>query len=57
MLHSWQPAILRQNLINHIMKIRLKDEAYARHALHEYNMLLPWMTLNDGVREALKGEK
>jgi hypothetical protein len=57
MLHSWQPAILRQNLINHIMKIRLKDEAYARHALHEYNMLLPWMMLNDGVREALKGEK
>jgi hypothetical protein len=39
------------------MKIRLKDEAYARHALHEYNMLMPWLMLNDGVREELKGEK
>jgi len=48
---------LRQKLINHIMTIKKQDEAYARYALQQYNMLMPWMMLNDGVREAMRGQK
>jgi hypothetical protein len=53
--HLWQQATLRQDLIDHIMKIRLKDEAYARSALRSYNALMPWLMLNEGIREAMKG--
>jgi hypothetical protein len=35
------------------MKIKEKDDAYARSALREYNMLLPWLDLNTGIKEAM----
>ena len=47
----------RNELINHILKMKQLDETYARHALKHYNALLPDMKLNDGVRDALKGVK
>ena len=48
---------LREQLITHILKMKQLDETYARHALKQYNTLLPDMKLNDGVRDALKGVK
>ena len=47
----------RDELINHILKMKQLDETYARAALAHYNTLLPDMKLNDGVRDALKGAK
>jgi hypothetical protein len=48
---------LRQQIIDHIMKIKLKDEAYARYALQQYNMLLPHLLLNDGIRQVMKEQQ
>ena len=48
---------LRQRIINHTLKIMKLDIDYARHALKQYNTLLPDLKLNDGVRDALKGAK
>lgn len=38
------------------MAIKLKDEDYARAALREYVILLPWLDLNEGVRDAMKAK-
>ena len=48
---------LRQQIIEHIMKLKEKDEAYARAALREYVILLPWLDLNEGVKQAMKDAK
>ena len=48
---------LRQRIINQVLAMKQLDETYARHALKQYNTLLPDMKLNDGVRDALKGAK
>ena len=50
------PTDLRQQIIELIMKIKKQDEAYARAALREYVILLPWLDLNAGIKEALKGQ-
>ena len=48
------PTDLRKKIIEHIMKIKKQDEAYARSALREYVILLPWLDLNEGVKQAMK---
>ena len=48
------PTDLRQRIIEHIMKIKQKDEAYARSSLRQYVILLPWLDLNEGVKQAIK---
>lgn len=45
---------MREQIIAHILKIMQQDIEYARYALRQYNMLLPWMDLNEGVRQAMK---
>lgn len=52
--HSSQLATLRDDLTEHILMMKTKDETYARSALKEYNQMLPWMELNQAIREALK---
>lgn len=49
--------LTRDDLINHIIFMKLKDEDYARAALRHYNELLPHFDLNAGVKEAMKGQK
>ena len=46
--------ITRETIINHILTIMKTDIDYAREALKFYNQLLPWMALNQGVKEALQ---
>lgn len=48
---------MREQIIAHILKIMQQDIEYARYALRQYNMLLPWMDLNEGVRQAMKDGK
>lgn len=48
--------IFRDELINHILAMKLKDEAYARAALRYYSDLLPHLDLMAGVRDALKDQ-
>ncbi len=45
---------LRTRLINHILTMKQTQPDYARQVLKDYDKLLPWMGLIDGVREALK---
>ena len=47
----------RDDLINHILNMMKLDIDYARHALKQYNTLLPDLKLNDGVRDALREVK
>lgn len=51
---STSPIVTREELIDHIMKMKDKDEDYARAALRYYADLLPWLDLNDGVKQAMK---
>ena len=53
----WQCVVddLRDQLITHILKMKQLDETYARAALAHYNKELPWLNLNEGVKDALKG--
>lgn len=46
--------ITRETIINHILTMKNLDPDYAREALRYYNQLLPWMALNQGVKEALQ---
>lgn len=46
--------LTRQQLITHIMFMKSKDEEYARYALAEMNKAMPWLDLNNGVKEAMK---
>lgn len=48
---------LRTRIIESILKMKKLDEAYARAALAHYNKELPWLNLNEGVKDALKGGK
>ena len=45
---------LRTRLIDHILNMRKSDAEYARYALRQYNDLLPFLNLNQAIREALK---
>ena len=45
----------RDELINHILHMKTLDPDYARYALKCYSDLMPWLALNAGVRDALKG--
>ena len=45
---------LRQQIIEHILKIMKQDIVYARSALRQYVILLPWLDLNEGVKQAMK---
>ena len=49
--------LTRDQLITHVLQMKQKDETYARWALANYVALLPWLDLNAGVRDALKGAK
>ena len=44
----------RDQIIQHILDMKQKDEAYARWALANYVRLLPDLDLNAGVRDAMK---
>lgn len=52
--------ITRETIINHIMTMKNGNEKTtpqpdaAREALKFYNQLLPWMALNQGVKEAMQ---
>lgn len=48
---------LKTRIIEQIIFMKKTDIDYARYALAQYNAALPWMRLNDGVREALKAQK
>jgi len=46
----------RTQLITHIMRMKQVDPDYARTALAWYVAMLPWLDLNNGVREAMKAK-
>ena len=48
---------LRTRIIQHILFMKKTDEFYARWALAQYNQAMPWLELNQGVRDAIKGGK
>lgn len=43
----------RDELIDHILRMKQLDTDYARWALAQYSQQLPWMDLNQGVKQAL----
>lgn len=43
----------RIELINHILRMKQLDTDYARWALGQYSQQLPWLDLNQGVKQAL----
>ena len=49
-------SLTRQQLIDHIMFMKSKDEDYARYALARLNQSMPWLDLNNGIKEALKAK-
>ena len=49
--------LTRDQLITHILNMKQKDEVYARWALANYVSLLPWLDLNNGVKEAMRVAK
>lgn len=46
----------RETIITHILHMKTLDEEYARYALRTYHAALPWLDLNSGVRNAMKGQ-
>jgi len=51
---------LRQQIIQRILEMKNGNDKctpqpeYARASLAQYNAMLPWLDLNNGVREAMK---
>ena len=51
---------LRQQIIQRILEMKNGNDKctpqpdYARYALAQYNAAMPWLDLNNGVREAMK---
>ncbi len=43
----------RAELIDHILRMKHHDTDYARWALAQYSQMLPWLDLNQGVKQAL----
>lgn len=43
----------RAELIDHILRMKQLDTDYARWALVQYGQQLPWLELNQGVKQAL----
>lgn len=43
----------RNDLIEHILRMKQHDTDYARWALAQYSQQLPWLNLNQGVKQAL----
>lgn len=43
----------RTDLIDHILRMKQLDTDYARWALTQYSQMLPWLDLNQGVKQAL----
>lgn len=43
----------RDELIDHILSMKQHDIDYARWALTQYSQQLPWLDLNQGVKQAL----
>ena len=43
----------RTDLIDHILRMKEFDTDYARWALAQYSQILPWLDLNQGVKQAL----
>jgi len=50
-------VLTREELIDHILKMKTLDQDYARFALAQYNKAMPWMDLNNGVKLALESSK
>lgn len=44
----------RDELIDHILSMKQHDIDYARWALTQYSQQLPWLDLNEGVKQALR---
>lgn len=45
---------MRQQIINHILHMKNIDPDYTRYALAQYHASMPWLDLNNGIKEALK---
>jgi hypothetical protein len=50
-------ATFRQRLITHILWMKAKDVEYARDSARYYNELLPWLNINQGLKEAIEAEE
>lgn len=53
-IHMSNPCDLKTRLIEHILCMRQKDEAYARWAMMIYHEQMPWLDLMNGIRDALR---
>jgi hypothetical protein len=49
--------LTREEYINHILMMRSKDETYARYSARYFNEQLPWLEINQGLKEAIEAAK
>ena len=45
--------ITRDQIIQHVLFMKLTDPDYARWSLAQYHAAMPWLDLNNGVRAAM----
>tara|TARA_R110002126_G_scaffold199049_2_gene346777 strand:- start:578 stop:838 length:261 start_codon:yes stop_codon:yes gene_type:complete len=50
-------AISRQEIVDHLMRMRAIDVDYARSAFAWYDQKLPWLDLKNEIKRTIENEK